>query len=678
MKFKSANIILVLAILIGMASHAYAQSRRSSIDPKAWYIGAEGGGNVWFGDIKYWDYIPNVKYDEVTFGGGLTIGKSFSPIWNLKGNFHYSKLSGTKRTPGLLRTFKSIEQDASLSVQLNLFQLFNSRPRLEKLSVYGELGIGAIRWQSLLYNTRNNDTISNMFWKTKEYETALMIPLGLNIKYYINKNISMDLYSGLRVVNSDLLDAKEGGIKFDYYWYSGAAINYHIGFNNNRRKPTVVSSKRKSGELELLDYLSINPFEDPELERISKNELIKKEGEKNEEVEISSMPYLFEFFVPQEVNNKRFQILISIKKQGITGNGFFRLQLPSGFYPEPIEIKEVSYTRIAYNYDYDFYLPMNKDTLLIPINISVSERENGTYPMFVEGEIMNQNGELYSIKNAQYVRLTDSVAYNPVAKSTIREKKDDYIHPENVSEKVVRAIGDKTYRIQILACRKPSKRVDDFLRKHHINQKVYLYEAGGWWRYSIYNLPTIEQAEEYLRLVRTEHQLMEAFIVEFKNGARSVPKNQPARNYTHIPNNSYQKAKPQDLQKRNTTPSKPVYNEIDNSNNNIAKKENSKKEIITPKVKDFQEVIENKDISVYRIEIAVSPTYPIPLRQLQNWVDREMITEWTYDDTYRYTIGRFENEQVARAFLEYVRKQFALPDAHIVETKGTIWKRVVR
>lgn len=670
MKLKSANIIVILAILMGMVSHAYAQKRGASYNPKTWYIGAEGGANIFFGDIKYWDYIPNLEYNEVTFGGGLLFGKQLSPLFSIKGNIHYSELSGTKRTPSLLRTFKTIKQDASLSIQMNLFQLFNSRPRLERLSMWGELGIGAMRWQSLLYNTNTGDTIANLFWNTKEYETAIMIPMGLNIKYYLNKNISLDLYSGLRFVNSDLLDAKEGGIQFDYYWYSGLAINYHIGFNT-KRKATVVSSKRKSGELELLDYLGIDPFQDPELKRITKNEHLKQEEEKLEQNQDNGSPYRVEFLVPQNANNKRFQILVSIKKRGITGNGFFRLRLPSGFYPVPTNIKEVTYTRIANNYDFDFYLPMNKDTLLIPIDITISEREDGTYPLFIEGEVMNQDGKLFSIRNAQYVKIGESIAYNYLP--SIAENEDHtpaYSHPENVSEKIVEASGDKTYRIQILACRKPSKRVDDFLKKHKIDQKVYLYEAGGWWRYSIYHLSTIEGAKEYLKLVRTQHHLPEAFIVEFNNGKRSVPQNQPTRS----PSSSSVKSDPKPSKKsmERDWSKKPI-----NKKNDIIIK-SDKKVIIEQAEEAFQPVIDDKDISVYRIEIAVSPSHPIPLRQLQNWVAKEKITEWTYKNDYRYTIGRFENEQVARAFLKYVRMQFALPDAHLVETKGKTWQRVVR
>lgn len=655
---------------MGMASHVNAQKRGASYNPKAWYIGAEGGVNIFFGDIKYNDYLPNFKHNELTYGGGLLLGKHLSPLFSIKGNIHFSELSGTKSTPALLRTFKTKEQDASLSLQMNLFQLFSNRPRLERLSIWGELGIGVMRWQSLLYNTETGDTLANLFWNTKEYETAIMIPMGLNIKYYLNKNISLDLYSGLRFANSDLLDAKEGGIKFDYYWYSGMAINYHIGFYN-KRKPTVVSSKHKSGELELLDYLGIDPFQDPELKRITKNEYLKKEEEKLEKSQEKGSPYRVEFWVPQNANNKRFQILVSIKKRGITGNGFFRLMLPSGFYPEPIKIKEVTYTRIAYNYDFDFYLPMNKDTLLIPIDITISEREDGTYPLFIEGEVMNQNGELFPIRNAQYVKIGENIAYNDLPTVAKKEdKKPVYSHPENVTEKVVEASGNKTYRIQILACRKPSKKVDDFLKKHKIDQKVYLYEAGDWWRYSIYHLSTLKEAQEYLKIVRSKHHVSKAFIVEFNNGKRSIPQHQSkdkdASGSSRFVNESSNNNKQRDwsVQPKNTKA--------------INKNGKKDKTITEQPLEAFQPVLNNENISVYRIEIAVSPSYPLPLRQLQNWVANEKITEWTYKDDYRYTIGRFENEQVARAFLKYVRMQFALPDAHLVETKGKTWQRVVR
>ncbi|NOR88299.1 MAG: hypothetical protein GQ527_11890 [Bacteroidales bacterium] len=681
MKLKRANNLILLAILfMGMVSHSFAQKRRiNSYDDRAWFIGAEGGANIFFGDIKYWDYFPNVEYNELTFGGGLQFGKFLSPKFLLKGNLHYATLSGTKKTTNLLRTFDTKLYEGSLNLNINLFQLFNNRPNLNKISAWGEIGIGYSRWQTLLYNTRTGDTINNLNWDSKQYQTAFMIPIGMNIKYYLNKKFSIDLFSSLRFVNSDLQDAKEGGIVFDYYWINGIAINYHLSQHHKTRSRSTVKAE-KSDEIELLDYLSIDPFSDPEFKRITKKEYLEKEEEKAREVLTSSNPYLIEFWVPQQANNTRFQVLVSIKKRGITGNGFFRLRLPSGFYPVPPKIKEVTYTRIAYNYDFDFYLPMNLDTLLIPIDITISEREDGTYPLFIEGEIMNQDGEIFTVKNAQYVHISGGIDYNDlpiIGKNTdsIVPPKKVYNHPENVSEVVVEAAGDQTYRIQILACRKPSKRVDEFLKKHQIDQKIYIYEANKWWRYSIYNLSTIEQADKYLKMIRTTHRLPDAFIVEFTNGIRSVPKNQPSRVYSSIAQANDVLAS-RTLNERNNlkyTTDIPKENTKKNTNKIYNKKDNQGQQ------KDhFQPVQDIDKISVYRIEIAVSPSSPIPLRQLQNWVANEKINEWMYKDEYRYTIGRFENEQVARAFLKYVRMQFALPDAHLVETKGNIWVRVVR
>ena len=671
MKLKWANIMLMLAILIWVASPTYAQKRRSkSLNPKAWYFGAEGGGNVYFGDLKYWDYIPNIEYGELTYGYGLKFGKLLSPKFLIQSRLHFSKLSGTKRTPNLLRTFNTNTSEISLSLQMNLSQIFNSRPMLNKLSLWGEVGVGAARWQSLMYNTQSGDTLANLHWGSKEYKSSIMLPMALDIKYYFNKNIALNLYSALRFVNSDSLDAKAGGIKFDYYWYTGLGINYYWSLKRSPRKKIAMVSKKRADAMPLLDYMSIDPFQDPEVKRITKKEYLKQEEAKGQESANSSNPYLVEFWVPKHANNKKFQVLVSIKKRGITGNGFFRLTLPSGFYPQSPHVKEVTYTRLGYNYDFDFYLPMNKDTLLIPLDIIISEGEDGTYPLFIEGEVMNQEGETFKIKNAQYVQIGPDVAYNAVPTSSngsqASSSKSAYVNPTNVSEVKEEAKGDHTYRIQILACRKPSKKVDEFLKKHHIEQKVFLYEADRWWRYSIYALSTMKDAESHLQLIRNQHHIAKAFIVEFENGKRSVPKNQPKVIVSQKSGGiHYQNAPSNWNQKRNTQ----VVNQT-KINKKEAKSEQQQSQ--------FQPVQDQDNISVYRIEIAVSPGYPIPLRQLQHWVANEKISEWTYKTDYRYTVGRFENEQVAKAFLKYVRMQFALPDAHLVETKGKAWLKVVR
>ncbi len=674
MKLNRHHILMLLVILIGVTSHAYAQKKRKAkLNENAWFIGAKGGANVFFGDIKYFDYVPNFKYNELTYGFGFNLGKQFSPKLSLKLDINLSNLSGTKKSDALLRTFDAKTQAASLNLQINLFELFNNRARLNKFSIWGELGVGGMRWQSILYNTNSLDTLNNINWGTKKYESSLMVPVGLYMRYYLNKNFSIDAHSSLSIASSDLVDAKVGGIEFDYYWYTGIGINYHFMVQSAIRNVPLVNRK-KSNELELLDYMNLDPFQDPEVERITKKEIFQKEAEESEKMVMSANPYHVEFWVPSQANNKKLQVLVSIKKRGITGNGYFRMSLPSGFYPNAPQIKEVTYTRIGYNYDFDFYLPMNKDTLNIPIEINISEREDGTYPFFIEGEVMNQEGRMFAIKNAQYVQISSHTNYNelPIDEKPveIRAQKADpnYIAPINVTDILEESNGDKTYRIQILACRKPSNRVNEFLKKHKIERKVYTYESGGWWRYSIYNISSIREAEKALLVVRNKHLIREAFIVEFENGERFVPKKQPSRSIT-----TYEDEAGETMYTKLAPYKKKSIRPLNTNKKNTTKKDNKE-----PERPSFEVISNNDNISVYRIEIAVSPGYPIPLRQLQNWVAKEKITEWTYRDDYRYTIGRFENEQVARAFLKYVRMQFALPDAHLVETKSGSWLKVVR
>ncbi|OYT15599.1 MAG: hypothetical protein B7C24_12285 [Bacteroidetes bacterium 4572_77] len=353
----------------------------------SWFGGFDFGANIFYGDIKYWDYVPNTKYGELSYGYGLRFGKQFSPRVMLKADFHKAELSGTKRTPSLLRKFDAKTFDFSLSVQLNLMEFLHSTPEQRRLSLWGELGIGYINWQAILYNYRTGDTINNLLWNTKEYNAALMIPLGFNIKYYLNDRFSLDAYSSLRVVNSDEVDGKIGGIKFDYYWYAALGINYHFSIFGS-------GGGASSKELILLDYYALYPKEDT----LKKKEVVVKDTSLNN-------PFYVDLWVPEEANNKAFSMLVKIIKKDKTANGYFHLSLPSGFYPIPPEMPEVKYTRIAYNYDFDFYIPEDQDTLKIPIGINISEREDGIYPIFLEGEAMNEIGELFPIKAAQYVKI---------------------------------------------------------------------------------------------------------------------------------------------------------------------------------------------------------------------------------------------------------------------------------
>lgn len=682
MKYKLTNIIVVWAIFIGMVNYVYAQKQSLSFSPNTWYIGAEGGVNVYFGDIKYGGFMPKLEYDELSPGAGFLFGKQLSPLFSLKGNLHYSMLTGTKQSGQSLQTFKSNSYFAAISAQLNLIEVLSANPDLKRFSIWGELGLGVNAWQSLLYDRANGDTMANVHWNSGKYKTAFMIPMGLNMKYYINSAISVDLHSSIHLVSSDMLDAKEGGIKFDHYWYSGIALNYHFG--NARRNRNSNAFYQEKHDIELLKYRSSTPFILNIKDTMVLNaDSLKLQSFKQKEV-IGECK--MKVFVPEIVTAERFYIWIDILKQNGTASGFFRLLLPSAFYPENSDIDGVSYTRIGYEYHYDFYMRLSKDSLRIPIEIVNSGRENGNYSIAFDGRVMDENGDVYPINEHQDFEVQD---YSDDDKSFLdidlyKGKKTkgsaeilDSIRPQSPVITQTKIASSKTietqaiikpqasinknssvvYRIQILACRKPSKQSDDFLKKHHIEQAIFLKQSGDWWRYNIYELYSEAEARTILQKVRTEHGLKDAFIVSYKNGKRCIlksPKNQSVKGIHHQEN-------------------------VNSTKNNNRKKgvTNKNEKVKTQKAVNDIKPIVRKDISVYRIEIAVSPAKPMPFRQLQNWVEKEEITEWTYENKYRYTIGGFENIQVAKAFLAYVRMQFALPDAKIVETKGDVWLRVV-
>ncbi len=710
MRLKWIYIGLLIIAFIGALSPIYAQKgRKNKPDPKAWTVGLKGGANIYFGDIKYWDYIPNTKYGEITYGGAISLGKYLSPKYSITTDLGYFALSGTKRTNSTYRSFDTKYQFANINFNINLMQVMQRRPKLNRLSAWANIGVGLARWKSILYDTKTLDTLNMVYWGEKKYLSTLAVPAGLHLKYFINKNFSLDAHSSLVFVNSDLLDAKSGGNKIDYFWHTGLGINYHFSLQrSNRRVP--LEPVKNDNEIQILDFFDVDPFGDPEMKRITKKEMLNQLEEKEQKAISSSNPYLVELWVPQMANNKKFKILVRIAKRGITGNGFFRLNLPSGFYPVNPGIPEVTYTRIAYQFDFDFYLPMNKDTLNIPIDITISERGNGTYPIFIEGEVMNQEGKLFPIKIAQYVQIGDGIEYNDVPidapKDTINvdisedeavieeDSTENYEHSGFITNNSTETEGEFTWRIQILACRQPCPTVDEFMIDHQVDQEVYVHESAGWYRYNLFAAATRDEAEKYLAEVKNRYRIPEAFIVKFKNGQRIEPKFSGGGSYYDDSNdNSSQSYSEEDTNDfadlaeddGNTKPRKVPVKKTRKSkksspakvnNTTVDEDENEEMEASTDG-SSFVPIPVDEDIKVFRVEIVSAPDYPIPIDQIQDWVENEKVSEWTQGFNYRYTIGRFENEQVARAFLQYVQMQFALPDAHLVETKSRTWLKMV-
>ncbi|MBN2236946.1 MAG: hypothetical protein JW729_05270, partial [Bacteroidales bacterium] len=309
---------------------------------------------------------------------------------------------------------------------------------------------------------------------------------------------------------------------------------------------------------------------------------------------------------------------------------------------------------------------MNQDSITIPISIKLSEIEKGTYPILVEGEIADQKGKTYPIKFAKYANIISedewyqglpkkekdkidqdkalqkeisnqttaekSKVFNKESntKSAAKEPEKAHLNPELDSTKI--------YRIQIMASRTMLSNLDDYKNAHQIKEALFISQADGWFRYNIYASSDLVEAEKLLTQVRNQHQIKDAFIVLYEHGVRKSIASH--------------------------TKPKGTYTNNQTSNLHSATANNTPKAISSE--------------TFYRIEIAMAYEKPIPLYLLQSKVANEEITEFNIDSKFYYTIGKFEEANVAKAYLNYVVNQFKLENAQIVQYKGNTRLRAIQ
>lgn len=622
----------------------FAQKQDTELkNEKPWFIGINGGVNLFYGDIKFNSFWPAPKLHEIQPGAGFILGRTMSPALKLSSEFNFTALQGMKELLPDTLGFKTQALSLGLKGQLNPFALLDKKNT--KLAFYIESGVGLMTWKTLLQNKTTLDTLNNLGWSNSNKKFAFYIPAGIHLEYEINSRFSTWIKSNYTIVFSDLLDGQAIG-GFDRYSYTAFGFNYHFGKQKEAPK--------------LLPYNFIDIANDS-IDLSAKESI---EPEKKILVAEPENPFSLTYTIPEKAPQTGFDVSVAIAKTGISSNGFFRLMLPSGFIPQAASNKEVSFTKLGYRYEYDFRLPMNQDSTKIQIHINLNEIENGIFPILIEGEIMDPKGKIFPIRYATYIEIVSETEWQQ--EKAIREQKKEPLQktPENpvieskaqtnVIEPLAKqrdSIQEKQkeqaknlYRIQILASKIPYLQLDNFKEQHKITEDVFVVRAEGWYRYNIYETSDKNEAHRLCNLVRTQNNIPQAFVVYYKNGKRVL-----------VANTQKEKAETISSQK--------------------SKAKLAKTTLPVPSRQEENQSTDNKII--YRIEIALVYDKPIPLYILQNKIGREKISEFKQNQTYIYTVGEFDDIDVARAFLDYVKTQFSIETAQIGQYQNNTRIKVI-
>lgn len=225
---------------------------------EGWYVGADFGQNVFYGDVTLYNIFPKIKDFKKSMGHGYSLyfGKKFKFGLVAEAQGTRGRLRGEKRADYLYpRYFIGDFFDWSVNAKYNLSQILfrprNDRKFFNRLTVYVTVGGGQVFFRSRLYKYAVNerwylentnsftsvgiDSVSTTIGgglitnKTK-FSNAIIIPAGGKIHFKLNSKTDLALNLHYVTVFSDKMDSWERSWSHkDKYFYIGTGLTYNFG-----------------------------------------------------------------------------------------------------------------------------------------------------------------------------------------------------------------------------------------------------------------------------------------------------------------------------------------------------------------------------------------------------------------------------------------------------------------
>ena len=505
-------LLLLIGIFILIANQTQAQR----VQPNRWFLSADGGISVFFGDVKRYEYIPDYESPseiQPMFSGSL--GKEISPVFSLRAQVLYGELSGHKKSARY--NFTSTLLGGHVMTDINLIYLFTgARFGSTRLHVITSLGAGYMTWDSeLCYDTPLKDGEEIM---AQSFSGDLSFPGSLSFEYVLSKNLSVNAQGMLYVIASDEVDAKVGGIKIDMVNYNSLGLVYKI------------SAPKRKAKRSKIKYALDPALYEPKKEEQAQEELVEESPGQDVIKETQQiLPEEKEAIVIEEP--KENQIDHTLEKKAINKEAWtpsteeawpdmeFSVQILATKTPQKIDKLQNQYKiaeKISEKYDGEWYRYNvgQYDKLW-----KAKETRN-----ILRSDVGIEGAFIVVYKNQQKISLAQ--ALNESAREPVKIAKEEQIQEENAPTvyplvKLSNSIPSEGYfvGIQVLALKSDFYPMGVFKGVYDISNPIIVYEHMPWNKIIIGGFDSYEEAENYQKIARSKG-FIDAFIVIFKDGKR--------------------------------------------------------------------------------------------------------------------------------------------------------------
>jgi hypothetical protein len=277
--FKYLSVILIGSFILYLSNSVSSQNTFGNKKFETyWYVNANGGLSLFFGDIKQNSIFPaNNEINEWRLGTGLIFGRQFTPVFGLRTQSVLGELSGSKRELGLFIEGSYIE--FHLSSTFSLTNLFSQYDPSRKFNFYGVLGLGLTNFNMTQRSLSNNSVVQlsgHGFGKGLGGRTLEGLFLaGLGFDYNLNKKWSLNFETTMKGMQSDKADIYISGGKHDFYNYTSLGITYKFG-RKAKKKDRIPLASQKNKVVDVPVVKMKEPEDEIVKEVVEKKEFPKK------------------------------------------------------------------------------------------------------------------------------------------------------------------------------------------------------------------------------------------------------------------------------------------------------------------------------------------------------------------------------------------------------------------
>lgn len=234
---KALLIITILLLIVGSSTaQRNLDSRKGGMIWKHWYVKANIGLNLFYGDVSSHDQDLFKKIrEESSFAYSLTAGKWITSWGGAEFTFSRGKLHGT--TTEL--EFENNYNQYIIQGVFNFTQLIFPADEQTPFYIYGKIGYGQIDFNSVLRNSSTLDIIRKQGKNTSHGKrvSEWVLPIGIGGAINIDKNFAIVMEGNLFLVDSDKLDAKFGNAgNDDNDFYMNFSVGLKYTFNVKETK----------------------------------------------------------------------------------------------------------------------------------------------------------------------------------------------------------------------------------------------------------------------------------------------------------------------------------------------------------------------------------------------------------------------------------------------------------